>query len=191
MKPDYTDWLKVENRIETTVKDWDANGWIHDEQAGNINSVIKKYEVASVLEIGCGSGETAKRVKHHRYTGYDKSEALLEMCKTKNVEKDFIFGDIRNLESVTPRDLVVCFSVLKHFGLHEWDDVYRKIITRGARLALVDVPVKETSIDDGTQFHHVWVDLERPQKIARENGFETVWVKDNKPGEKVFLFKKV
>ena len=57
-KKDYTFW--VNENVEQTEKDWLENPWLHDEQFAS----IAHLSGGTLLEVGCGSGCLAQRVKN-------------------------------------------------------------------------------------------------------------------------------
>ena len=74
----------------------------YDDEFDFYSSIIKKHHKKNVLEIGCGTGNLAKRFINYNfeYTGLDLSEDMINLSKLKNPTGTFIQGDINyfNLE---------------------------------------------------------------------------------------------
>jgi SAM-dependent methyltransferase len=74
----------------------------YDEEYAFYNSFIKENNCKSILEIGSGTGNLAKRFKENNqdYTGLDYSESMIAIARERNKNCTFIQGDMRdfNLE---------------------------------------------------------------------------------------------
>ncbi len=46
-----------------------------------INDFVKKYNIHSIIEWGCGDGEQLKLAKYPQYVGIDVSSKVIEKCK--------------------------------------------------------------------------------------------------------------
>lgn len=154
MKPDYTEYL--DNNFARTELDWLANPVLHDVQFKAVQKAITSiYNVDSVVEFGCATGHLASRLPERiRYCGVDKSKIALEIAKLRRPKGKFEQHDFRTL-GITGFDLSICFAVLKHFSLEEWESIAKKIIKAG-RYSIIDIPVAEKDLDDGIDFPHVW-----------------------------------
>jgi cyclopropane fatty-acyl-phospholipid synthase-like methyltransferase len=71
---------------------------------------------ASILDIGCGSGEPITRYfveKGYDVTGADSSAALIAICKSRFPEQNWLVADMRKL------------SLERHFdGILAWDSFF-------------------------------------------------------------------
>lgn len=140
-----------------------------------------------VLEIGCGTGwvphELRKRFGPHfmNYTGVDKNPGCVARAATKTPQYAFHLGDVRSLvipgpaDARRPFDLVMTWAVLKHFGLGEWDWVFAKILAFG-KVAAFTLPITDQAeaIDDGIEFPHVRIPLDRVKAVAASAGHRIV-----------------
>jgi len=68
----------------------------YDDEFAFYFNLINIHNKQSVLEIGCGTGNLAKRFINSRldYTGLDLSEEMVRLSKSKNPSGKFIQGDI-------------------------------------------------------------------------------------------------
>ena len=72
------------------------------------------YKDQSVLEVGCGDLETSKGLGFQDYTGYDLSEAALEIARKKQPNWRFVQGSPNGENEPVQADLVICLDVLIH-----------------------------------------------------------------------------
>ena len=70
----------------------------YDEEYVYYSNKLKKYNVGSVFELGCGTGNLAKRflLNGYNYTGLDLNKAMLDIAERKTPEADFMEADMRN-----------------------------------------------------------------------------------------------
>ena len=62
------------------------------------SAILKQHQKNQVLEIGCGSGNLASIFIDNKYvySGLDYSLDMINLCKSKNPENNFILGDMTN-----------------------------------------------------------------------------------------------
>jgi len=74
----------------------------YDEEYRFYNEFIQENKCKTILEIGSGTGNLAKRFKENQqdYTGLDYSESMIAIARERNKTCNFIQGDMRdfNLE---------------------------------------------------------------------------------------------
>ena len=189
--PDYSEFLKQPGKLENEENAWLRNPQVHDEYARVVNEVIKEHRLKSVTEIGCGTGEVAKRIKRGvDYYGIDANPQCVLLAMQKGIGRMFIVGDIRETRFLGGSDLVCTFAVLKHFGLHEWFDVFKRIASLG-KYFVFNMQIASEIKDDFFEFHHVWKsrkDLENDiagaglelLKVENENSLEPIFICKNK-----------
>ena len=70
----------------------------YDEEFAYYNEFLKKYNARQILEIGCGSGNMAKRIlaNNYNYVGLDISLPMLSIAKKQLPFAVFIQADMRN-----------------------------------------------------------------------------------------------
>lgn len=100
-------------------------GRLAEFKANILNDIIKKYNINSICEFGCGDGENLKLYKIKDYTGYDISDKIINDNKLKfkefnflNYNKDFILKFF---------DCTISFDVIYHLVNKE---VYRLYLER-------------------------------------------------------------
>lgn len=186
---DYSEYLKKPGMLEFIENSWTTEcSDIHDSYARVVNDAIKKYGIKSIIEIGCGTGEVARRIKGKvKYTGVDSNADCIMLAKSKSLKKFFV-DDIRTLDR-DQHDLVCAFSILKHFGLHEWDAIFKKICSFG-KYVIFNMPIAGHTHDDGTEFHHVWMQLDELYAAMYSNKLELIRYIEHNPVEPIFICAK-
>jgi ubiquinone/menaquinone biosynthesis C-methylase UbiE len=81
----------------------------YDEEYQFYSAIISKNNCKSVLEIGSGTGNLAKRFKenHWDYIGLDYSESMIAIAKERNTNVTFMYGDMRNFNLEKPVDAII------------------------------------------------------------------------------------
>jgi ubiquinone/menaquinone biosynthesis C-methylase UbiE len=81
----------------------------YDEEYEFYNRLIQEKKCNSVLEIGSGTGNLAKRFQEHNqdYKGLDYSQSMIEIAQERNKDSIFIHGDMRNFELDNPVDAII------------------------------------------------------------------------------------
>ncbi|MCB0396336.1 MAG: glycosyltransferase [Flavobacteriales bacterium] len=74
------------------------------------------HEENSVLEIGCGSGETLASLKGHSRTGIDFSEAMIAKARERHPDLTFHVMDAANIKLDQKYDVVVLSNVIGYFS---------------------------------------------------------------------------
>lgn len=81
----------------------------YDEEYSFYNNLIQENNCSSVLEIGSGTGNLAKRFdeNNQNYLGLDYSESMIEIAKERNKNCSFIQGDMRDFKLENPVDAIL------------------------------------------------------------------------------------
>jgi SAM-dependent methyltransferase len=81
----------------------------YDEEYHFYNSFIKENNCKTILEIGSGTGNLAKRFKEqgHDYIGLDYSESMISIARERNENCTFIQGDMRDFNLEKQVDAIV------------------------------------------------------------------------------------
>ena len=81
----------------------------YDDEFTFYTTIIQKYHKQHVLEIGCGTGNLAKRFIDAQtvYTGLDLSRDMIDLCKKKNTGGNFVIGDVTNFNLDTTVDIAL------------------------------------------------------------------------------------
>lgn len=147
--------------------------------------------VASVLELGTGTGETAKRVLvRHRgasFIGIDKSEAMLSIAREALPNAEL---RVQSLEDRLPSgtfDLVFSALAVHHLDATAKRDLFARVsavLAPGGRFVLADVIVP---VDPAAAQIPLSPDFDRPDRLDDQlawlaaTGFEahTTWAVDD------------
>ena len=160
--PDYSEYLNRPDMLDWIESEWLRNEHIHNAQADFANTVITDLGIKSVIEIGCATGNLAKRITCEDYLGVDKNESCIKLAREKNPGKKFMVADIRSFKGKA--DLVCAFAILKHFSLEELPVIIKKLMGMGSYF-IFDVPISEKTQDDGTEHNHVWLTVKDMEKM--------------------------
>lgn len=81
----------------------------YDEEYHFYNSLIQENNCKTILEIGSGTGNLAKRFQENNqdYIGLDYSQSMIAIAKERNKNGTFIHGDMREFELEKPVDCIL------------------------------------------------------------------------------------
>jgi SAM-dependent methyltransferase len=81
----------------------------YDEEYEFYNGLIQEKNCNSILEIGSGTGNLAKRFheNNHNYKGLDSSLSMIAIAQERNKNCTFIHGDMRNFQLQNPVDAII------------------------------------------------------------------------------------
>jgi len=81
----------------------------YDEEYDFYNSFIQENNCKTILEIGSGTGNLAKRFKEHgqSYIGLDYSQSMITIARERNEDCAFIQGDMRDFNLENQVDAIV------------------------------------------------------------------------------------
>jgi SAM-dependent methyltransferase len=81
----------------------------YDEEYQFYNHLIKENNCKSILEVGSGTGNLAKRFQQNNqeYIGLDYSQSMIAIAKVRNKGCTFIHGDMRQFELEKPVDSIL------------------------------------------------------------------------------------
>ncbi len=73
----------------------------YDEEFDFYKRFLVEYNCSNILEIGCGTGNLAKRFieNNYNYLGLDFSQSMIEIAKKRNKKGNFTQADMRNFSS--------------------------------------------------------------------------------------------
>jgi len=174
--PDISEYYRKEQNAAAEEKAWnEAKRYV--KHAASVAKALKLFGGRSVLEVACGSGWVpAMLPKNVAYTGVDKLSTFIELARGKNKDGDrtFVCGDLREvLPTLGSFDLVCSFATIKHFGLHEWSDIVRRLLEKAAA-GVLELPISDSDYDNGTEFHHIFVTKDHASRAIGAAGHEVV-----------------
>ena len=81
----------------------------YDEEYIFYNNLIQENNSSTILEIGSGTGNLAKRFQENKqnYQGLDYSKSMIEIAQQLNKNCSFIQGDMRNFKLNNPVDAIL------------------------------------------------------------------------------------
>jgi SAM-dependent methyltransferase len=81
----------------------------YDEEYEFYNTLIQEENCKSILEIGSGTGNLAKRFQENNqdYTGLDFSQSMIAIAQERNKNSLFIHGDMRKFDIKNPVDAII------------------------------------------------------------------------------------
>jgi SAM-dependent methyltransferase len=81
----------------------------YDEEYDFYNQLIQENNCKSILEIGSGTGNLAKRFQENNqdYKGLDYSQSMIAIAQERNKSSVFIHGDMRKFELNKPVDAIL------------------------------------------------------------------------------------
>ncbi|OOG74118.1 class I SAM-dependent methyltransferase [Flavobacterium sp. A45] len=81
----------------------------YDEEHEFYNTLIQEKKCNSILEIGSGTGNLAKRFQENNqnYIGLDYSQSMIEIAQERNKNSIFIHGDMRNFVLENTVDAII------------------------------------------------------------------------------------
>jgi tRNA (cmo5U34)-methyltransferase len=171
-----------------TNVDWDPDAYL-DEMLAEIPSYVDLQDevaaatadlhVSSVLELGVGTGETARRVLalHPKasWTAIDANEAMLARARETLPGTDLRLSRLEDPLPQGPFDLVVSSLVVHHLDGPAKQDLFRRVFDVTPVFVLGDVVVPDNPAD--AQIEIDWVvdlpdRLDDQLKWLRAAGFE-------------------
>jgi len=154
---------------------------------GQTAAAAKDVSARTILELGIGTGETAKRVlaahPDARLTAIDSSEQMLERARRVVPQVDLRLARLEDPLPDGPFDLVVSALAAHHLDGPDKQDLFRRVagvLAPGGTFVLADVVVPEQEEDVVTPIDGVH---DRPDRLddqlawLRAAGLtaETVW----------------
>jgi SAM-dependent methyltransferase len=166
VKTDYSAWLTPERLAyeEFLWTDPATATWPHFVRALEALNLGDAY---SVVELGCGTGLVAANLPLYvHYLGVDANAECIARAERRcfQMSRAFVVADLRTAvmhpRGLPAYDVTCAFSVLKHFGLHEWDATVAAVLRHAPR-GVFSIPLGPADADDGTEFPHVRVTAAR------------------------------
>jgi 2-polyprenyl-3-methyl-5-hydroxy-6-metoxy-1,4-benzoquinol methylase len=132
-----------------------SRGEILQYKRGLLSQATFFFRDQKVMEVGCGDLETSRGLGFSHYTGYDLSEAALEIARTKEPLWRFIQGSPEGEGESSQADLVICLDVLIH--QKEKEDYFKLLsnlvsLTKN-RLIVSGFETKPEIVSNITAFH--------------------------------------
>jgi tRNA (cmo5U34)-methyltransferase len=147
----------------------------YDELQDEIARAAAKLRATRVLDLGVGTGETARRVlAHHagaRLTGIDESAEMLAAALAGGLEGDLRVARLEDPLPAGPFDLVVSALAVHHLDGAGKRDIFRRVaaaLAPGGRFVLGDVVLAAVQVTPTTP------DFDRPDTVDDQ----LAWLRD-------------
>lgn len=115
-------------------------GRLAEWKAMIINDFIKKKQVRTVIELGCGDGNQLKHANYIEYSGYDASDYAVNLCRS-TFKKDSTkkFANISELvPTVTRAELGLSLDVIFHLIEDEiYEDYMKKLFQVSTKYVII------------------------------------------------------
>jgi tRNA (cmo5U34)-methyltransferase len=120
----------------------------YDELQEETARATEGVRTGGILELGTGTGETAKRVlarrRGARFTGIDKSEAMLAVAREALPEAELLVQRLEDPLPNGPFELVFSALAVHHLDATDKRDLFARVaavLASGGRFVLADVVV--------------------------------------------------
>jgi tRNA (cmo5U34)-methyltransferase len=172
---------------ETYLKNMLAEVPSYPDLQGQTARAASATKADSILELGIGTGETAKRIltvhPNAKLVAIDSSEKMLERARRVVPDADLRLARLQDPLPEGPFDLVVSALAVHHLDGPGKQELFRRVaavLTPGGTFVLADVVVPEDEADVVTPID--W-DYDLPDRVddqlawLRDAGLdaETVW----------------
>jgi tRNA (cmo5U34)-methyltransferase len=165
---------------------WDPDGYLalvhaelpdYEELQDRAAEATRGIDARAILELGTGSGETARRVlalhRHARLDGIDDSPAMLAAARDALAGYDVRLevGRIEQPLPSGPFDLVVSALTVHHLDAAQKESLFARVaiaLRPGGRFVLADVVVPDDAEDAVTPIHHGY---DKPNTVAEQLGW--------------------
>lgn len=164
--------------------DWDRNRGRGLFEAAWLDRFLGALPAApaAILDIGCGSAEPMARYlmeKGHRVTGVDASPSLIDICKDRFPDHDWLTADMRGLSLGRRFHGLLAWNSFFHL---DYDDqrrmfpVFRAHAAENAALMFTSGPAQGEAIGSlqGKPLYHSSLDPSEYRRLLDENGFSVL-----------------
>jgi hypothetical protein len=138
-----------------------------------LNDFVRRNQINSVIEFGCGDGAQVELAEYPRYLGVDVSLTAIHMCcqRYRN-DPSKIFFTTDTLPADTVADLALSLDVIYHLVEETVFDAYMHQLFKGARQF---VAIYSSNEDNPVPAKHVrhrrfteWIERNRPDWTLME-----------------------
>ena len=137
-----------------------------------LNNFVKKYNITSVIEFGCGDGNQLKLASYKNYIGFDISpEAIIKSKNIFQFDKSKCFKLIKDYKG-EKADLALSLDVIYHLIEDEIFESHMKILFNSSNRFII-IYSSNTDKQEKVQAAH-----------ARHRIF-TKWIEENIQGWKI------
>ncbi len=102
----------------------------YDEEFEFYNRFIIEYNCSHILEIGCGTGNLAKRFieNNYNYLGLDFSQSMIKIAQKRNKKGDFLTADMRSFSSKKQDSILITGRTTSYIITNkDLDDTFKSV----------------------------------------------------------------
>jgi SAM-dependent methyltransferase len=166
-----------------------ARDWAESRARGNLfeKPWLDRFrallpQAAPILDLGCGSGEPMARYLielRHPVVGVDSSEAMIEFCRSRFPEQEWIVADMRKLALRRQFSGILAWDSFFHLcpdDQRRMFAVFREHAAPGAALMFTSGPAHGEAIGSfgGEPLYHASLDPDEYRSLLDRNGFRVV-----------------
>ena len=144
-------------------------GRLAEFKAQFLNEFVRKKEIGSIVEFGCGDGAQLCLADYPNYVGFDVAMTSIDMCREKfsnNSNYEFYLVGTDQYKNFQPVDLALSLDVIYHLIEDDIFDAYMRKLFASARRYVVIYAY----------------DFERTYASRHELGRKfTLWIERNAP----------
>lgn len=159
-----------------------------------LNLIVKSVPTGgSVLDLGCGTGEPIAQFfidKGFKVTGVDGSKKMIELCKRRFPNEQWIVSDMRDINLKQKFDVVLAWHSFFHLDHDSQRNMFKKFSEHtkpGGVLAFTcgDEEDEIWSDNGGQMLYHASLSTKEYEKLLSESSFKVLLhkVRDPECGE--------
>lgn len=139
-----------------------------------LNGFVRRHNVQSVIEFGCGDGRQLSSADYPRYLGFDVSAEAVNLCRTRFKDDDSKSFKAVADYSADKADLTLSLDVIYHLVEDEVFENYMRLLFDASQRWVI-VYASNHDDTDRAEAAHVrhrqftrWVEANRPEWVLRE-----------------------
>lgn len=116
------------------------------ESYGPLLEEVMKEEFNSLLDIGCGTGNSIEKLYRENwersYTGIDLAENMIQIARNKELKGvNFLVGDAENLPFEENKfDVIICKESFHHYpNVNNFFESAYRVLKPGGRMIILDM----------------------------------------------------
>jgi 2-polyprenyl-3-methyl-5-hydroxy-6-metoxy-1,4-benzoquinol methylase len=133
----------------------------------------------TVLDVGCGMGEPIARYlidRGFRVVGVDASPSMIELCRTRFPDSDWLLADMRELEIGRRFEGILAWDSFFHLGMDDQRGMFRRFAAHaqpGAPLLFTSGPAEGEAIGACVEepLYHASLGPAEYERLLATNGF--------------------
>lgn len=176
-------WDAIIDLYERRARDFDRERSRKLQEKAWLDRFLSHVRPAGVvLDIGCGMAEPIARYileSGFRVVGVDSSRSLIEMCRARLPDSDWIVADMRELNLERCVDGVLAWDSFFHLRMDDQRPMFERFAAHalpGAPLMFTSGPAHGEAIGSfqGEPLYHGSLDPSEYERLLQENGFSVL-----------------